>query len=59
MLGLLFSVVRHVNSVSKVSMITLPGCSVNVFVFVTMSRVGHAPIFADAHRCASDAHQCA
>ena len=22
-------------------------------------RVGHAPIFADAHRCASDAHQCA
>ena len=23
------------------------------------TRVGHAPIFADAHRCASDAHQCA
>ena len=22
-------------------------------------RAGHAPIFADAHRCASDAHQCA
>ena len=22
-------------------------------------RVGHAPIFADAHRCASDAHRCA
>ena len=20
-------------------------------------RVGHAPIFADAHRCASDAHE--
>ena len=23
------------------------------------TRAGHAPIFADAHRCASDAHQCA
>ena len=23
------------------------------------SRVGHALIFADAHQCASDAHQCA
>ena len=22
-------------------------------------RAGHAPIFADAHRCASDAHRCA
>ena len=24
----------------------------------TRTRVGHAPIFVDAHRCASDAHRC-
>ena len=30
-----------------------------IVIGVIVIRVGHAPIFADAHRCASDAHQCA
>ena len=32
---------------------------VNKEVFRVCTRDGHAPIFTDAHRCASDAHQCA
>ena len=28
-------------------------------LFGINTRVGYAPIFVDAHRCASDAHRCA